>query len=185
MFIPLSPSPSLARTVYELQFNLGNARQLFPVAKRFGPIMQMSGTSNVCGEYRSVGGAEGPSLGLGRRSGETPPTPPTPGALGVVDGEIRGPATPWVCPLRLWILPGPLLLPWLPPSCLPPSPPPRPSPWTTVWMPISTHHFPLPFSFWSIILHFSVLQSLSCKSSLPQDAAKLIETALQERQPPT
>lgn len=45
---PLPPPPPLGKDRVKLQFNLGNARQLFPVAKRLAHIMQMSGTSNVC-----------------------------------------------------------------------------------------------------------------------------------------
>lgn len=45
---PLPPPPPLGKDRVKLQFNLGNARQLFPVAKRLAHIMQMSETSNVC-----------------------------------------------------------------------------------------------------------------------------------------
>lgn len=81
---PLPPPPPLGKDRVKLQFNLGNARQLFPVAKRLAHIMQMSGTSNVCRkllimleEQRGLLSAQGSAAG---------------DPLGIT--EIRSPALP-------------------------------------------------------------------------------------------
>lgn len=71
MSIP-SPTPPVGKDRVKLQFNLGNARQLFPVAKRLAHIMQMSGTSNVCRKLLIMLEEQRGLLSAGEAQQETP-----------------------------------------------------------------------------------------------------------------
>lgn len=69
---PLPPPPPLGKDRVKLQFNLGNARQLFPVAKRLAHIMQMSETSNVCRKLLIMLEEQRVLLSAGKRSRRPP-----------------------------------------------------------------------------------------------------------------
>lgn len=69
---PLPPPPPLGKDRVKLQFNLGNARQLFPVAKRLAHIMQMSETSNVCRKLLIMLEEQRGLLSAGEAQQETP-----------------------------------------------------------------------------------------------------------------
>lgn len=142
--------------------------------------MQMSGTSNVCRKLQIMSEEQRDLLSArGSAAGDPRPPHPLREGGGLWMAEMRGPALPGLPPRRLWVLHGPLCLPpWLPPSCLP-----RPASTQAfrLGQPCGCPSPPTPtsqFSFWGILLHFSVLclsRSLPC----PQDAAERIETALQ------